>query len=97
LLTAEEFFGAIHGGDLCWLGNGAPFNGQPCPKNSVADPILRFFSNLWARLVDFTATAWWGSRLYVAMMSVTLVVSLVFFFLALRELDRGDSRPSPVG
>ena len=95
LLTAEEFFGMTYGGDFCWLGNGEPFNGQPCPKNFVADPILQFFSNLWARLDDFTVTAWWGSRLYVAMMFITFIVSLAFFFLALRELDKMDSRPSP--
>ncbi|MGP8126130.1 MAG: hypothetical protein ACLQEQ_09780 [Nitrososphaerales archaeon] len=93
---AEEFFGIVYGGDFCWLGNGEPFNGQPCPKNLVADPILQFFSNLWARLDDFTATEWWGSRLYVVMMFITLIVSLAFFFLALRELDKRDSKPSSV-
>ena len=92
LLVAEEILGSFHGGDMCWGGNGEPFNGQPCAKNFVADPLLMFFSNLWVRLTAFTAYSTWGIRLFDAMVLTTLIVSLAFFFLALRELDKDSKR-----
>jgi|SRR5208337_2509461 len=102
IIAAEEFLGSIHGGDMCWGGNGEPFNGQPCPKNFVADPLRMFFANLWVHLTAFTANASWGVPFFQVMMLATVIVALTFFYLALRELDlRGSEgkmeKPSTQG
>ena len=84
-LAIEEFFGMIHGDDMCWLGNGEPFNGQPCPKNFIADPLRMFFANLWVRLSAFVANQSWGVPLFDAMMIGTVAGAMTFFYLAARD------------
>ena len=75
------------GGDMCWLGNGAPFNGEPCPKNFVADPIRMFFAYLWVRLTDFVTYSPWGFPLYVGVMLATFGLSIACFAMIADEID----------
>jgi len=87
-LAFEEIDGMFHGMDMCWLGNGEPFNGQPCPKNFIADPLMLFFANLWVLLTDFTVYSPWGFPLFIVMIFATIIGSLTFFYLASRERSR---------
>ena len=88
-VAAEEFLGMIHGSDMCWLGNGEPFNGQPCLRNFTEDPVRMFFANLWVRLTAYTVNASWGAPVFDAILFGTVVAAVFSFYLALREIDRG--------
>jgi len=88
ILAAEMFLGMLHGSDMCWLGtSGEPFDGPPCPKNYIADPLRMFFAYLSIHLSDFTAVNTWGVPFFVAIMLGTFIVSMAFFGLALQELS----------